>query len=482
MSKVPLNKRELTYLAACIAVSIAITIFQIITELNVVVAFASIAIVLLTMYIPGKAVTYVFAGVASILIAAGFYYSRFIDTTIDPSKFSSLIYNRISALLSIWITAYLIVKFKDSRAEEQQSNQRTNALFLYASEGIIITDSAGKIVLVNPEAEKQFGYKSIELIGSRIEILIPDRFGRQYVERRKDYYGNPGARYMGKGMELFGLRKGGSEFPIEISLSSFSNSDGIFVVSFILDTTELIKQKELTKALEKEMELNELKSRFVAMASHEFRTPLSTILSSVALVEKYNDPSQKEDKIRHINRIRSTVKNLTNILNDFLSLDKLEGGLVRVNAAPFRFDKFCAEVMEEIRVVAKPGQQINYLYAAMIREVNMDQNLLRNILNNLLNNAIKYSPEKSHIDFTVSDTGNELIISVKDCGIGIPEEDRPFMFDRFFRAKNSSNIQGTGLGLNIVKRYVDLMDGTLDFISEVNKGTTFTVKFPLKKD
>ena len=253
-------------------------------------------------------------------------------------------------------------------------------------------------------------------------------------------------------------------------------------MSFILDTTELLRQKELTRALEKEMELNELKSRFVAMASHEFRTPLSTILSSVALVEKYNDPSHSEDKTRHINRIRSTVKNLTNILNDFLSLDKLEGRLVRVNPAVFRLDKFCAEVVEEIRVVAKPGQQINYLYAAMVREVNMDQNLLRNILNNLLNNAIKYSPENSLIDFAISDNSNELTISVKDCGIGIPEEDRPFMFDRFFRAKNSSNIQGTGLGLNIVKRYIDLMDGSIDFTSEVNKGTTFTVKLPLRKD
>jgi PAS domain S-box-containing protein len=482
MPKAPLNRKELSYLIACIVITIILIVFQWLTELNTVVAFAAIALVLMTMYIPGKSYTYIFAGVASVLIFVGFYYSRFLDKTIDPSKFSNLFYNRLSGLGSMWITAYLIVKFKISRAEERRSNQRMNALFLYASEGIIITDNQGRIVLVNPEAERQFGYSGSELVSKRIEILIPDRYGRKHVEHRKGYYENPGARYMGRGMELFGVKKDGAEFPVQISLSSFSTEDGMFVVSFILDTTELIKQKELTKALEKEMELNELKSRFVAMASHEFRTPLSTILSSVALVEKYNEPSQQEDKIRHINRIRSTVKNLTNILNDFLSLDKLEDGLVRVNSSSFRLDKFCAEVVEEIRVVAKPGQQINYLYAAKARDVNMDQNLLRNILNNLLNNAIKYSPEKSLIDFTISDTEMDLIITVKDCGMGIPEEDRPFMFDRFFRAKNASNIQGTGLGLNIVKRYIDLMGGAIDFESEQNKGTTFTVKLPLVKE
>jgi len=482
MPKNPLNRKELSYLIACIIITIIIIVFQLLTSLSVVATFASIAIMLLTMYIPGKSYTYIFAVVASVLIFIGFYYSRFLDKTFDPAKFSNLIYNRISALGSVWITAYLIVKFKISRAEEQRSNQRMNALFLYASEGIIITDNQGKIVLVNPEAERQFGYTGSELVGKRIEILIPDRYGRRHIEHRKGYHENPGARYMGRGMELFGTKKDGAEFPVQISLSSFSTEDGMFVVSFILDTTELIKQKELTKALEKEMELNELKSRFVAMASHEFRTPLSTILSSVALVEKYNEPSQQEDKIRHINRIRSTVKNLTNILNDFLSLDKLEDGLVRVNSSIFRLDKFCAEVVEEIRVVAKPGQQINYLYAAHTRDINMDQNLLRNILNNLLNNAIKYSPEKSLIDFTVSDTEKELIMSVKDCGMGIPEEDKPFMFDRFFRAKNASNIQGTGLGLNIVKRYIDLMGGSIGFETEQNKGTTFTIKLPLVKE
>ncbi len=478
MPKAQLNKIERGYLVAIIVTALLIVLFQAYTGLHTVVAFVSIAIVLMTMLIPLESLTYIVAILATIDIVIGFYYS---ELTIQPDKFMNLIYNRSSAILSIWISAFLIIKFKRSRAEEQRSNQRMNALFLYATEGIIISDNKGQIVMVNPEAEKQFGYSINELLGKCIEMLIPERFSRLPLAQRNGHHSNLGSRYMDRGMKLFGHRKDGSEFPVEVSQSSFNTADGLFVINFILDTTELIRQKELTRALEKEKELNELKSRFVAMASHEFRTPLSTILSSVALVEKYNDPAQNDDKIRHINRIRSTVKNLTNILNDFLSLDKLEGGLVRVNSANFRFDKFCAEVVEEIRVVAKQGQQINYLYAATLREVNMDQNLLRNILINLLNNAIKYSPEKNHIDFSVSNTEKELVLSVKDNGIGVPEEDRQFMYERFFRAKNVSNIQGTGLGLNIVKRYVELMGGTISFESEVNKGTTFIVKFPLVK-
>lgn len=476
MSGTPLNKKERGYLALSIGLAVLVVCFQIYSGLHTVVAFVSIAIVLLTMLIPGTLYTYIFTVLATVDIIIGYYFS---ELTIEPDKFLNLVYNRSSAVLSIWISAFLIIKFKQSRTEEQLSNQRMNALFMYATEGIIISNSDGYIVMVNPEAEKQFGYSIDELLGESIAMLFPERFRDAHIERRKALKTNPEIRLVMRAMDLFGLRKDGTEFPVEVSLSSFNTADGPLVVCFVLDTTELIKQRELTKALEKEMELNELKSRFVAMASHEFRTPLSTIMSSVALVEKYDDPSQKEDKTRHINRIRSTVKNLTNILTDFLSLDKLESGLVMVNPAVFKFDKFCAEVVEEIRVVVKPGQQINYLYAATIRDVNMDQNLLRNILTNLLNNAIKYSPEKSYIDFSVSNTDNELIMSVKDSGIGIPEADKQFMFDRFFRAKNVSTIQGTGLGLNIVKRYVDLMGGDIDFVSEENKGTTFTVKLPI---
>lgn len=469
------KKKDLGYWLACIVLIIGIVIFQQLTSLNVVAEFLSLAVLLMTMLISAQSSTFIVALAASVLTAIGFYYSL---QTVTPDKFYNLVYNRVSALASIWIAAFLIVKFKKSREVEKLSNQRMNALFLYATEGIIITNSAGKIVMVNPEAEKQFGFSRNELIGNTVEMLVPERFSKEHIHHRAGYYKSPRARYMGTGGQLFGKRKDGSEFPVEISLSSFHTADGMFVVSFILDMTELLKQKELTRALEKEVELNELKARFVSMASHEFRTPLSTILSSVALVEKYNEPTHKDDRERHINRIRSSVKNLTNILNDFLSLDKLDAGQVHSYPALTDIEQLAKEVIEEMQVVAKEGQTIEYAKSGLT-EVFVDGNLLRNILINLINNAIKYSPENSRIELSTKTEDGYFYVSVKDYGIGIPDEDKPYMFDRFFRAKNATNIKGTGLGLNIVRRYADLMGGHIDFTSELNKGTTFTFKYPL---
>ena len=248
-------------------------------------------------------------------------------------------------------------------------------------------------------------------------------------------------------------------------------------------TAELAEAKEeLTKALVKEKELNTLKSRFVSMASHEFRTPLGTILSSVSLIDQYKKPEQEEKRNKHIERIKSMVKNLTDILNDFLSLDKLDEGKVHADPDLFDLTALSREVTEEIQMSAKEGQKITYSHTGNKNEVFLDRKIMRNVITNLLNNAVKYSPENKPIEFSTGVTKKEILISVKDNGIGIPEKDRPHMFDRFFRAGNVTNIQGTGLGLNIVKRYVELMGGTISFTSEIEKGTTFTVKFPLEKN
>lgn len=245
-------------------------------------------------------------------------------------------------------------------------------------------------------------------------------------------------------------------------------------------TAELSKAKEeLTNALTKEKDLNELKSRFVSMASHEFRTPLSTILSSVSLLEQYNQPEQEEKRNKHIGRIKSMIKNLTDILNDFLSLDKLEEGKVNANPVLFDIKALSEEMTEEIQMTAKKGQKISYTHTGDETEVNLDKNIIRNVIINLLNNAVKYSPENKPIEFTTNVSKNQISLSVKDNGIGIPDQDKPYMFERFFRAHNVGAVQGTGLGLSIVKRYVELMGGTIDFTSEYGKGTTFRVKIPV---
>lgn len=237
-------------------------------------------------------------------------------------------------------------------------------------------------------------------------------------------------------------------------------------------------EKEIRRALQKEKELNELKSRFVSMASHEFRTPLSTILSSVSLAEKYVAPEDSEKREKHFNRIKSSVRNLTSILNDFLSLDKLEAGKVENNPVEFDLKEFATELAEEMQAVAKTGQRVNYKHTGKQTIVNLDRNILKNILNNLLSNAIKYSPEHSEIFFNSIIEKNKLKINIADKGIGIPEEEKQHLFERFFRAKNALNIGGTGLGLNIVKKYTDLLGGEIGFESECGKGTVFTVSIP----
>ncbi len=237
-------------------------------------------------------------------------------------------------------------------------------------------------------------------------------------------------------------------------------------------------QKTIREALDKEKQLNELKSRFVSMASHEFRTPLSTILTSVSLLKRYNDGHEVDKRMKHLNRVHTSVQNLTSILNDFLSLDKLEEGRIQPKVAPFEANRVLLDLVEEMETLTKHGQRIE------VKQKNDcllhgDEHMLRNVLINLLSNAIKYSPENSVITVACESNGNQLLLSVSDQGIGIPEEEQAHLFTRFFRASNAINIQGTGLGLHIVKRYVDLLNGQLEFTSISGQGTTFTIHLPI---
>ncbi|GHA57176.1 hybrid sensor histidine kinase/response regulator [Pontibacter akesuensis] len=239
-------------------------------------------------------------------------------------------------------------------------------------------------------------------------------------------------------------------------------------------------EQEVRKALQKEKELHELKSRFVTIASHEFRTPLSTVLSSASLIGKYKTTEDDDKRQKHVERIKSAVSNLTGILNDFLSISRIEEG--KIYNVPTQFDlvAFAAEVTDELQGFLKPGQRIHYSHFREKALVALDKQLLKNILFNLLSNASKYSAEGKEVYFSTETTEDNITITVQDEGIGIPEADKAHLFSPFFRAQNVTNIQGTGLGLNIVKKYVDIMEGTLSYESELDKGTTFTVIFPNK--
>jgi PAS domain S-box-containing protein len=241
-------------------------------------------------------------------------------------------------------------------------------------------------------------------------------------------------------------------------------------------------EKDIQRSLEKEQHLNELKSRFVSMASHEFRTPLTTAMNSTALLSRYIGTSGSEEKqLKNINRIKTSIHHLTNILNDFLSLDKLEQGKIEVVCSEFNFPEFAHEIVEEMEGVIKKEQQIKTEHKGE-DIVFVDKQMLKNILNNLISNAIKYSPENSTIKVETQVKGENLKIIVADDGIGIPKEEQSHLFERFFRAKNAINIQGTGLGLNIIKNYVEMVNGKISFISEVDKGSTFTIEIPICRE
>ena len=236
-------------------------------------------------------------------------------------------------------------------------------------------------------------------------------------------------------------------------------------------------KKNLKVSLEKEKELNELKSRFVSIASHEFRTPLATIQSSLILVQKYSKMQDLEKQDKHISKIKSSINNLTDILNDFLSVSKLEEGKVENIVEEFDLQLFVSEIISEMQSITKKGQKIAYTHAGNAI-VMLDKKSLKNILINLISNAIKFSPEEESIDIASEIKKTHVLISVKDKGIGITKEDQKHLFERFFRGQNATHIQGTGLGLHIVSKYVELMNGSAQITSEENKGTTFTITIP----
>lgn len=391
-----------------------------------------------------------------------------------------------------------------------EGKEGVDALFMYATEGIIVANRLGEIIKVNPSAETLFGYEKDALVGEKIEILVPKRLSDKHVAHRDKYAVNPHARSMGAAMVLHGVKKDGGEFPVEISLSPYSWDNNDYVIAFIVDITlrkqaeeklknyslelerqvknrtlileEAIEELEKTKvdlhnALSKERELNELKSRFVSMASHEFRTPLTTMLSSLSLIKKYAETSDLESQRKHVNKIKSSITNLTDILNDFLSVSKLEEGKINYTPVEQNLKTFIADIITEMSVMAPNGQKINQNYIGY-EMVLMDTKLLKNVLFNLISNAIKFSPENGVIYVSTIVEDKQIVVSVKDNGIGIPKEDQKHLFERFFRGHNATNIQGTGLGLNIVSKYLELMNASISFTSEENKGTLFTITIP----
>ena len=492
-------------------------------------------------------------------------------------------------------------------------------IFETSTEGILVCDKEGVIKMLNESLLSLFGYQREELIGKKLEILLPKSLKQEHVSHRDSYKKKPARRKMGQGRDLFGLSKDGTKIPVEISLNHMTIEGEFFVMALVTDITRrkknedeihnlnnklekkvhertkelrenqilysliaknfpngiicvldkdlkftfaegeelsklgvkskflfnksyldsfnkenrqeveeqllevfkgkvanfeikkirsvyevhavpliyeheeevsqiLIVENNVTKikkieekmkqSLEKEKELGEMKSQFISMASHEFRTPLSTILSSVSLIEKYDKLGNSEKKKVHFEKVKNNIKSLTNMLNDTLTISKIEENVNELNISSFDARDLIQEVIEECEGLKKSKQDILVNFAGN-NILKSDKKALKTIIANLLSNALKYSEDNVRLSMNVE--SKSLEFSVIDNGIGIPEDEQDNMFERFYRAKNAINIQGTGLGLNIVNSYISMLNGEIQIQSQKDVGTQVFIKIPIIK-
>lgn len=394
-----------------------------------------------------------------------------------------------------------------------------NVLFEAVSESVIVVDQTQTIVANNTAAEKMFGYSKDQLQNQHLNILIPKNYHAGHGAHFSSFYKKSSTRQMGGNRDLFGAHKNGHKFPVEVGLNPFEFDGKKYVMAIVIDITDrknseakirelntllegkitertvelnntvanlkdeiekrIKAESKLRRALKKEKELNELKTKFLSLVSHEFKTPLSGMLNAAVLVGKYKKTEMQDKREKHLLTIKNKVHYLDGILNDFLSVERLESGKVNYKFSNFKLSKVVNEVIYNANLMLKSGQHIIYPKDIDNIDVYQDEKILELMLSNVLNNAIKYSPENTKIDFKIKVKEAIIIFEIKDQGIGIPLSDQKHIFNRYFRAENALTNQGTGIGLNIVKSHLESLGGSIKFESIVNNGTTFIVELPL---
>lgn len=399
-------------------------------------------------------------------------------------------------------------------------------LFEGISEGALIVNAKGIIIRQNLSASIMFGYDKNELINKHINTLIPSEHHANHDKYVKSFVQKNERRQMGGNRRIFGLRKDGTTFPLEAGLNPFNFETETYVMTLITNISQRVKNeneiKKLNQTLErrveqrtrdlldtvddlseinkllteeiskrkkaeakiksaliKERELNDLKTKFLSLVSHEFKTPLSGILTSATLAKKYTLELQQDKREKHLNTIKNKVHYLTSILNDFLSIERLENGKVAYKNESFSLLNMVNDIVYNANVTLKTGQTIIYPNHIEDVELYQDRKVTELILSNLLSNAIKYSPEDRCITLNIENKNGHIYFEVKDQGIGIPKKDQVHIFERYFRAENALLNQGTGIGLNIIKVHLENIGGKITFKSEENVGSTFKVKLPI---
>jgi PAS domain S-box-containing protein len=394
-------------------------------------------------------------------------------------------------------------------------------LFEGASEGIVVVNSKQMIVATNASARSIFGYEKDELEGQHLNTLIPMSYHKGHHAHFNGFMDHSQKREMGKGRDLYGLRNDGSQFPVEAGLNPFVLHGHQYVMALVTDITvrkgqekqivdlnENLEDKiekrtqslnkavnqlkeeialrveaenNAKEALQKEKELNELKTKFLSLVSHEFKTPISGILTSATLAAKYTKEEQQDKREKHLNTIKSKVKYLNTIIDDFLSIERLDTGKTNYKFTSFPLSKVLNEVIYDANMHLKEGQHIKYPKNADDITIRFDEKILELSLSNLIHNAVKYSGEGTVVDVIALKHSEGLEIQIIDQGIGIPKHEQRFVFDRYFRAENVLLNPGTGIGLNIVKNHLENLDGTICFESTEGKGSTFTITIPTSK-
>ena len=371
-----------------------------------------------------------------------------------------------------------------AEAELRASENKLRSVIHAAMDAIITIDEKGIITEWNPRAVEIFGWSGEEVIGNPLtDNIIPNQHCKSHNTGMNQYMTNGVGQALNQRIEITALHKKGHEFPIELSIIPITRGESQSFTAFARDiTVEKASRDDIQKALDKEREVGELKSRFVAMTSHEFRTPLTTIKQNVDLINYMLEVSDKDAVSKYgkfFDRINSEIGRVTTLMNDVLLLGRIESGKVEIHKTSADLQKLIEEIIQKVTHGRPDGRSVLFKLIGVNQPVQLDVQQMEQVLNNLISNALKYSDKTIDPEIVLSFESLSFVqIIIIDYGIGIPEKNQKNLYTTFYRAPNVRNIQGTGLGLSIVKEFVSMHGGTIDLISDTNKGSAFIIKLP----